>query len=310
MAKGQKILVVTDSNVEKLYLNEVLEVLGGYQTYSYVIPSGEKEKNIDNYAKILTFLVEEGFHRDDTIIALGGGVVGDLAGFVGATYMRGITLIQCPTTLLASVDSSVGGKTAIDLKEGKNLVGSFYQPALTYINVSTFSTLPEREIVCGMGEVIKYAFISSSISRELLAKGITEELVIACVKIKADIVREDEFDKGKRALLNLGHTIGHAVETLSNYTISHGSAVIKGINKIIDMSAKYYSLSSDKVVELKSLLSLAPESTDISCSNEDVIKQIAFDKKGEKKGVNFLLINDIADVRIVKLSESEIKKLI
>ncbi len=309
VAKGSKILVVTDSNVEKLYLNQVLSLLDGYKTYSFVIAAGEKSKNFDNYLKIINFLLDNGFYREDTIIALGGGVVGDLTGFVASTFMRGITFIQCPTTLLAGVDSSVGGKTGVDLDRGKNLVGSFYQPSLTYINIETFSTLPNREIVCGMGEVIKYAYISKSITKELLSKGITEELVLECIKIKAEIVKEDEFDKGKRALLNLGHTIGHAIETLSNYSLSHGLAVIKGINKIINISKKYYSLSEDKISELKSLLNFVDEDTDISFSKEKMLEKIALDKKGEKNGVNFLLIKDIGKVEIVKLTKKEIEEL-
>lgn len=309
VTKGSKILVVTDSNVEKLYLSEVLSHLDGYKTYSFVITAGEKSKNFDNYLKIINFLLDNGFHREDTIIALGGGVVGDLTGFVASTFMRGITFIQCPTTLLAGVDSSVGGKTGVDLDRGKNLVGSFYQPSLTYINIATFSTLPEREITCGMGEVIKYAYISKSITKELLSKGITEELVLECVKIKAEIVKEDEFDKGKRALLNLGHTIGHAIETLSNYSISHGLAVIKGINKIIEISKKYYSLDEDKISEFKSLLNFVDEDTNIYFSKEKLLEKIALDKKGEKDGVNFLLIKDVGKVEIVKLTKKEIEEL-
>lgn len=310
VAKGSKILVVTDSNVEKLYLNEVISSLDGYEIYSFVITAGEKSKNFDNYLKIINFLLENGFHREDTVIALGGGVVGDLAGFVASTFMRGITLIQCPTTLLAGVDSSVGGKTGLDLERGKNLVGSFYQPALTYINIATFSTLPKEEIVCGMGEVIKYAYISKNVTKKLISNGITEELVLECVKIKAEIVKEDEFDKGKRALLNLGHTIGHAIETLSNYTISHGLAVIKGINKIIDMSKKYYSLGEDKIKEYKSLLEFVDENKEITFSKEELLEKISIDKKGEKDGVNFLLIKDIGKVEIVKLTKKEIEELL
>lgn len=306
---GKKILIVTDSIVEKLYLNQLMDNLKDYEVFSYVLPAGESSKNPQNYLKILTYLAEKNFLRKDMIIALGGGVVGDLAGFVASSYMRGIVLVQCPTTLLASVDSSVGGKTGVDLPQGKNLVGAFYQPFLTYVNLSTFSSLPEREIKCGLGEVVKYAFISSSITEEMLKKGITEELIIECVKIKAQIVSEDEFDNGKRALLNLGHTIGHAIESLANYSLSHGACVSKGIAKIIDMSAKYYNLSDKKRLELRNILSYSGEDEDILFDTDKIIEKIALDKKAENNGVNLVLIKDIGDVRIEKLSIEKIREL-
>ncbi len=306
---GRRILIITDSIVENLYLDVVKKELNEFEVFSFVIQAGEASKNIDNYVKILNFLADSGFLRDDLVLALGGGVVGDLAGFVGATYMRGITLVQCPTTVLSGVDSSVGGKTAVDLAQGKNLVGSFYQPHLTYINLSTFETLNELEVKCGFGEIIKYAYISKSITEELLKEGITEQLIIECLKIKAKIVEEDEFDKGKRALLNLGHTIGHAIETLANFSLSHGSCVLKGISKVIDMSKKFYGLSDDKKVELKKLLNYAGENIDIPYSNEQILEQIKKDKKTESDGVNFLLIKDIGEVRIEKLTFDEIKML-
>ncbi len=308
--KGNKVLIVTDSNVEKLYLEEVKSALDDYSLFSFVIEAGEESKNIDNYVKILTFLAENGFYRNDLVVALGGGVVGDLAGFVSSSYMRGVTLVQCPTTLLAGVDSSVGGKTAVDLPQGKNLAGAFYQPSLTYINLSTFNTLPEREVRCGMGEIVKYAFISSSITEDMLKGGDIEKLVMECVKIKAQIVEEDEYDNGKRALLNLGHTIGHAIETLANFSLSHGSCVSKGIARVIDMSKKYYSLTEEKCREFKRILEYSGESVDIPFSNEEILEQIKHDKKSAKDGVSFLLIKDVGDVRIEKLTLEKIKELL
>lgn len=307
--RGNNILIVTDRTVEPLYLNEVKSCFKDYRVFTFVIESGEQQKNVTNYINIISFLADNKFHRDDTIIALGGGVVGDLAGFVGATYMRGITLIQCPTTLLASVDSSVGGKTAIDLAQGKNLVGAFYQPSLTYINLSTLSTLPDREIKCGLGEVVKYAFIDKSVNVELLEKGITDRLILECVKIKAKIVEEDEFDFGKRALLNLGHTIGHAIEKLSNFSLSHGSAVVKGIGAIINISCKYYGFSQDKRTEMLNVLSYSKEDISIGYSKEQILEQIIFDKKSFKDGINFVLIKDVGDCEIVKLTIEEVKRL-
>ncbi len=307
---GRKILIVTDSNVAKLYLDEVKAVLSEYSVFTYVLEAGEESKNINNYVKILTFLAENGFYRNDLVVALGGGVVGDLAGFVAASYMRGVQLVQCPTTLLSGVDSSVGGKTAVDLPQGKNLVGAFYQPSLTYINLSTFSTLPEREVKCGMGEVVKYAYISTTISPELLKGGISEELVMECIKIKAKIVEEDEFDNGKRALLNLGHTIGHAIETLASFSLSHGSCVSKGIAKVIEMSKKYYSLAEEKCESLKKILTYSGEDESIPFKDEDILEQIKHDKKSANDGVSFLLIKDFGDVRIEKLTVDKIRELL
>ena len=308
--KGSKILIVTDSNVEKLYLNEVKNLLKEYQVFSYTIDAGESSKNVDNYLRILNYLADNSFYRKDMVIALGGGVVGDLAGFVASTYMRGIVLVQCPTTLLASVDSSVGGKTGVDLPQGKNLVGTIYQPYLTYINLATFSSLPEREIKCGLGEIVKYAYISTSISEDLLSKGITQELIIQCIKIKAQIVSEDEFDNGKRAILNLGHTIGHAIESLANYTLSHGSCVCLGIKKVIEMSRKFYNLPKEKVASFNNILSFAGEGENFLFNMEKVIEKISMDKKAENKGVNFILIKDFGDVRIENLSLDKIKELL
>ena len=306
---GNKILIVTDSNVEKLYLEELTNLLIDYQVFYYVLDAGESSKTINNYINIINFLADNSFCRKDMIIALGGGVVGDLAGFVASSYMRGIVLVQCPTTLLASVDSSVGGKTGVDLPQGKNLVGAFYQPYLTYINLSTFSSLPEGEVRCGLGEIVKYAYISTSISEELLSQGITQELIIECIKIKAQIVSEDEFDNGKRAILNLGHTIGHAIESLANYTLSHGSCVSLGIKKVIEMSAKFYNLPIEKVTSFNKILSFAGESRCISFDAEKIIEKISMDKKALKDGVNFILIKDFGDVRIEKLSLDKIKEL-
>lgn len=307
---GNKILILSDKNVAPLYLNEVKNCLQGFIVYTYVVNAGEKSKSIKNYAKILEFLAKNKFSRGDCVFALGGGVVGDLAGFVSATYMRGIKLIQCPTTFLSAIDSSIGGKTAIDLKEGKNLAGAFYQPSLTYINVSTLKSLPNREVLCGMGEAVKYAFISKTVTPDMLKKGITEELIIECLKIKADIVKEDEFDSGRRAVLNLGHTVGHAVETLSKFKLSHGEAVAKGIKKAIEISAKYYGYGDDKVEEFLNLLNVIGCNLDVKYTADEILEKIANDKKSDLYAVNFVLIKDIGDVETVKIPFDKLGSLI
>ena len=190
--KGDKIAVITDKNVEKLYLSQIGDIFNDYSVFNYVVNGGEESKSITCFYEILEFLAENGFKRNDTVIALGGGVIGDLAGFTASTYMRGINLIMIPTSLLAMVDSSVGGKTAINLKSGKNLAGCFYQPSLVYINTEFLKTLPDREILSGLGEVVKYAFIGSGLTTEDLKGGITPSLIYKCVDIKRQIVENDE----------------------------------------------------------------------------------------------------------------------
>ncbi len=307
---GKRILVVTDGNVAPLYLEGLLSALGDFLPIPYVIKAGEASKCIENFASILSFMAENGLKREDAVLSLGGGVVGDLAGFCAASYMRGIRFIQCPTTLLSMVDSSVGGKTALDLPEGKNLVGAFLQPSLVYINLDTLTTLPKREVRCGLGEVVKYALINKDVTEQMLKAGITEELITASIGVKAAIVEEDEFDRGRRALLNLGHTVGHAIEHLSGFSLSHGAAVCRGIARVIAMSKKYYSLSDEKESELLRILSYAGEEPSCPYSNEELLSLITRDKKATDGGVNFILIRDVGDCRIVPLTENEIKELL
>lgn len=234
ITKGTKICVVSDSNVMPLYGAAVLRSLecSGFECCSFVIPAGEASKNGETYLALLNHLARHHFTRSDTLMALGGGVVGDLTGFAAATYLRGIAYVQVPTTLLAAVDSSVGGKTAIDLPAGKNLAGAFCQPSLVLCDTDTLNTLPEEIFRDGCAEVIKYGILyDESLFRHLEHHGLDfdrEAVISRCVALKRDVVTEDEFDRGARMKLNLGHTIGHSVESCSNYTISHGSAVAIG----------------------------------------------------------------------------------
>ena len=206
---------------------------GKYETVKFVFEHGEKSKNIITYASLLNFLAENKLTRSDAIVAFGGGVVGDLAGFAAATYLRGIKYLQIPTTLLAMVDSSVGGKTAIDLDAGKNLCGAFYQPDIVICDYSLTKTLSKEIFADGCAEIIKYALIKDyDLFCHLKENGedFDREYVISkCIQIKSDIVAADEFDGGIRQLLNYGHTIGHAIETLSNFSVTHGSAVAAGM---------------------------------------------------------------------------------
>lgn len=228
------VLVVTDANVAPHYLERAESSLknAGFSVVSEIIPAGEASKNLQNYEKLLRRMAAAQLTRADTVVALGGGVTGDLAGFAAASYLRGIRLVQVPTTLLAMVDSSVGGKTAVDLPEGKNLVGAFHQPALVLCDLDALDTLPQNVFREGCAEVIKTAILFDRPLFDVLKRdGLDfdrEQVIARCVEHKRDIVAEDEFESGSRKLLNLGHTLGHAVEKCSGYTVAHGAAVAIG----------------------------------------------------------------------------------
>ena len=239
------VAVISDSNVWPIYGNILRESLhkAGFHVVSYVIPAGEESKNGENFLRLLSFLAQNQITRADMLLALGGGVVGDIAGFTAAAYLRGIHYIQVPTTLLAMVDSSVGGKTAIDLPEGKNLAGAFYQPSMVLCDIDILTTLPEKEFICGCAEVIKYGILfDNSLFNHLNECGTAfdrEYVISRCVELKRDVVITDEFDTGERQLLNLGHTIGHSIEKNSNFAVSHGLAIAIGTAIITKASAAY-----------------------------------------------------------------------
>ena len=233
--KAKTVAIITDDNVKEFYLERVEKKLSqaGFSTVCFSIPPGEASKNAEQYFSLLNWLCKNKLTRSDIIIALGGGVVGDLAGFTAATYLRGIPFVQIPTTLLAMVDSSVGGKTGIDLPAGKNLAGTFYQPSLVLCDTETLNTLPEHVFKDGCAEVIKYGMLGSTKILEALKEyshgDNLDDLIEQCISIKRGIVQRDEFDTGDRMLLNFGHTIAHAIEKLSGYKISHGFAVAAGM---------------------------------------------------------------------------------
>lgn len=258
--KGRSAAVVSDSTVAPLYLNRVKDSLerAGFRVHSFVFPAGEDQKNGGTYLKLLEFLAARRLTRADGLVALGGGVVGDLAGFAAATFLRGIGFLQLPTTLLAAVDSSVGGKTAIDLTNGKNLAGAFYQPQAVLCDLDTLDTLPAEVFADGCAEVIKYGMIGDP---ALLARLETvdfradpEELVARCVAQKRDLVEQDEFDTGARQLLNLGHTLGHGVEACSGYTVSHGRAVAIGMTLVTRAAVAFGRCPAEVLPRLRRLL--------------------------------------------------------
>lgn len=244
VCKANKAAVVSDTNVFPLYGKTVVESLvrAGLEVVEFVIPAGEESKNGMVYLDLLNFLAQEQLTRSDCLIALGGGVVGDLTGFAAATFLRGIAYLQVPTTLLAAVDSSVGGKTAIDLPAGKNLCGAFCQPRLVLCDLDTLDTLPEDIFRDGCAEVIKYGILyDPALFAHLKEHGLSfhrEDVVARCVELKRDVVMEDEFDTGARMKLNLGHTIGHGVEAQSCFTVSHGKAVAIGMAIVARAAAK------------------------------------------------------------------------
>ena len=244
LMKPCKAVIVSEEKIFALYGDAVQQSLeqAGFEVFRFFHAGGEDSKSLAVFSELQSFLCAHHFSRSDAVFALGGGVTGDLAGFAAATYQRGIAFVQIPTTLLAAVDSSVGGKTAVNLPEAKNQVGCFYQPKAVFCDMDTLQTLSEEEYRCGCAEVIKYGVLGDAAFFDTLAKTPIrqqEEQVIAhCVEMKRDIVQEDEFDTGKRRLLNLGHTIGHAVEKCSHYGITHGDAVAIGMAKVMQGAAK------------------------------------------------------------------------
>lgn len=304
LLKGNKLLVVTDENVASLYLDELKKQLVsyGYQVSTAIIPPGERSKSLDMAQSLYTKAIEARLDRSSSIVALGGGVVGDLAGFVASTYMRGIGFVQIPTTLLSQVDSSVGGKVAVNHPLGKNIIGSFYQPKIVYINVDTLSSLPAREFSAGMAELIKYGFIWGESFLNWLETNLDaimakdERILVKAIEwacnIKAQVVGQDEKEKGLRAILNFGHTVGHAIEAVSNYSkYSHGEAVALGMICESKLAAEMGLIDDKLVNRLIALLKKAglPTSLYEQLSVEALIKSMEYDKKNVSDSITFVL---------------------
>ncbi len=293
-----KVAIITDDKVDKLYSNTVISSLQSedFTVCKFVFKNGEKSKNIKTYGKILNFLAENKLTRSDLIVALGGGVVGDMAGFSASSYLRGVKYVQIPTTLLAQIDSSVGGKTAIDLTVGKNLVGAFYQPSLVVCDINTLNSLDKEIFIDGMGEEIKYALLDEKIY-ELLDNDELDlvKLVALSVDYKRKIVEEDEFEKGNRKLLNLGHTIAHGIEKLSKYKISHGKAVSMGIKIIVENSFKHgYITNEEKDKILKLIIDKIGE-LNIPYSIKDILTCAENDKKRSGDKITLVMVKGIGN---------------
>lgn len=303
--KGKKVAIITDENVDALYKNVLNEFLTDKEVFKYVVEAGEDSKNAENYFNILNCLAENEFLRSDSIIAFGGGVVGDLAAFVASTYMRGIDLFMIPTSLLSMVDSSVGGKTAINLKTGKNLCGTFYQPNGVYISIDFLKTLPLKEMSSGYGEIIKYAFLGD-VKREDIVNPVSVNLIYKCVKIKRDIVECDERENGARKFLNLGHTIGHAIERLSHFTLSHGDCVAKGLYFALNLSKKLNFITDENYKKAYDIISCKNHDLTCSYSENEIINLIKVDKKSGSDSVDFVFINNDLKGEIKKLEFSDL----
>lgn len=313
VTNSRKAAIITDDIVEKLHLPTVLASMkaAGFDCSVYAFPNGEQSKCLDNLGKIYDFLCESGITRRDIIVALGGGVVGDITGFAAASFLRGVDFVQIPTTLLAQVDSSVGGKTAIDITGGKNLVGAFKQPALVISDSDVLKTLPSEVLSEGMGECIKYGMIRDEKLFELMESHdldtvdeIMDEMVYTCIDIKRQVVENDEFDTGERMLLNFGHTLGHALEGWHNYKdYPHGAGVAAGMCIITDKLAPQLSERLKKCCEAYKL----PTGSDIPMS--ELLPFCSMDKKNEMKNINYIICKEIGKGEIVKVPFTEFCRL-
>ncbi len=319
LSVGKKLLLVTDSNVEPLWSNAVLEQLSGFDTELCVLPAGEKHKGMDGILKICAACVAHGMDRDSAILALGGGVVGDMAGFAAAIYMRGISFVQIPTTLLSQSDSSVGGKTGIDFMDGKNLLGAFHQPKLVYMNIMTLSTLPKREFISGMGEVIKHGMIRDADFFEFLRihaeeiKRLDPEIMIKTVRrnceIKASVVSVDEKEHGLRAILNFGHTYAHAIEKITNYRkFTHGEAVVEGIKFAFNLAVKKnlidknYKFLAEDIIKKYNFRQIP------KFDLKKMVKLMKMDKKATSNSIVFILPTNYSIVDAFEIVPNDLLK--
>lgn len=323
LAGIDKAVIVTDENIKRLYLNRCIESLqqAELDTNSFVIAPGEDSKDGKTYLELINFLAENQLTRTDCLVALGGGVVGDLAGFAAATYLRGIKVVQVPTTLLAAVDSSIGGKTAINLPAGKNLAGAFHQPSLILNDESLIDSLPDEDYRDGMSEVIKYGIISETELFENLEKQCARgqlrlsgpplaEIIRRCAAIKKRFVEEDRLDTGTRQLLNFGHTIGHAVEKASDYTVSHGSAVAKGMAAMAHISEKTGWCSGHTARRIREILEKYRFDLTITVPKETLYDIIKADKKRKGRYIDIVVPEEIGRCRLQRLTIEEFGEII
>lgn len=310
----RKVCIVTDSHVAALYLDEIASICGDLFTkvLSFVFPAGEASKNMDTVQKLYLSLIENHFDRGDLLIALGGGVVGDLTGFAAATYLRGIDFLQIPTTLLAQVDSSIGGKTGVDFQQYKNMVGAFHMPSMVYMNTATLNTLPAEQFSSGMAEIIKHGLIRDEAYYRWISdhrEGICgldpellEEMIYRSCQIKGSVVEEDPKEKGVRAHLNFGHTVGHAVEKLSDFRLSHGYSVALGMKAAAYLSKKLGYLSGEDISEMLSVFASfgLPVSLPLEEDSREILQATKSDKKMAGKQIKFIILTAVGTAQIYR----------
>lgn len=307
--------IISDSNVWPIYRDKLQTALktAELEAVSYVFAAGEASKSTETYIRILHFLAENHITRSDLIIALGGGVTGDMAGFAAATYLRGIDYIQIPTSLLAMVDSSVGGKTAIDLSCGKNLVGAFYQPLMVLCDIDTLDTLPPETFRDGCAEVIKYAVLfSRQLFDHLMQAGVEfnrEKVIYDCVNFKRAVVALDEFDRGQRQLLNLGHTIGHCIEAESNFEITHGQAVAAGLCIIARAGKAMGITESSACIEISNLVKKFNLPIDTTYTSELLIRHALSDKKRTGDSLNLIIPESIGRCKLHRTPVEQLQSI-
>ncbi len=317
----RKLCIITDSNVGPLYAKQVKEELEktGNNVFIYTFKAGEESKNLDTVQDVFEFLITNKFDRKDMLVALGGGVVGDLTGFAAATHLRGIQFIQVPTSLLAQVDSSIGGKTGVDFRAYKNMVGAFHQPKLVYMNLNTLNTLDDRLFNSGFGEIIKHGFIKDKAYYNWLKENVTdikkreysalEEMVATSCNIKREVVEKDPTEKGDRALLNFGHTLGHAIEKLMNFKLYHGECVVLGMIAALKISVERGNISDDQYDDAINMFKEYDFPLSVSgIKTDDVISVSKNDKKMDKGKIKFILLRKIGDAYIDStVSDDEMK---
>lgn len=311
--KEAKFLVITDENVFGIYNKRIKNIMAGLNYFIYKFPAGEKSKSMESYININKFLLENNFNRGDMIIAFGGGVVGDISGFVAATYLRGIDFISVPTTLLSMIDSSVGGKNGINFMNLKNQIGAFYFPKYVHIDYSFLESLDDRNINNGLAEIFKYSVLRDKEFFDYLksAKKLDyEKIIYKSLNIKLDFVRDDERDKGKRQKLNLGHTLGHGIESLSNYKLNHGESI--GIGTIYMARAAYKMglAEEDFSKDLVSAFKNHKLPTAYDFETEEILGILKHDKKINKNLINVILPVKIGEVISKKITFDELKKII
>ena len=314
---GRKIGIITDDTVDALYANNVVEALTvcNYSVYKYVIPHGEESKNVSTLSGILEYFASFHFTRKDIFISIGGGVVGDITGLAAALYMRGIQFIQVPTTLLSMVDASVGGKTAVDLQAGKNLIGAFWQPSMVIADTQIITNLPEDIFAEGMAEVIKSDLIADAGIVKMIQQGTVKEhidqMVASCIKMKRDVVEQDEYEtKGLRKVLNMGHTVAHAIEKLSNFTVSHGIAVATGLVWEAKIACYLRLCKETFVSEIKEAVDAYQLYYEVPFTVDAMVEAMKSDKKNEDRRIDFVFPITYGKWEERKLETNELKEII